>query len=183
MTKRCVLAGALCLACAPQGGAPGRQAKPQELVLADFEGSTDGFRSEERLVFSLSSEEGVARGRQALVVPLPASDYPGIYKEFDTPDWSRYDCLRFDAFNAASRRLSFCVRVDDVESRGYSTRFNKDTGLLLYPGKNSIEIPLAQMARGGVSQRGLDLERVKSINLFLSRPGRPVRLLNIYFLE
>ncbi len=87
----------------------------------------------------------------------------GGYFDCWTPavrDWTGYEFLAVDVYNAANKMLKIGVLVRDSVGDGSSgDRYNGDFQLV--PGTNSIKIPLSGMITGG-SHRVLDLRQVKS---------------------
>ncbi len=146
-------------------------------TIADFEDGVDGFASEAAGTrLSVARSPGILGGKQALRLQLPPGPYPGVYKDLGGADWSGLDVLALDVHNPTKRALVLYLRVDDVKSKGYSTRFNLSPGVDLPPGATTVEIPLALMARASSESRGIDLSQVKAVFFFLNKQTEPVEL-------
>jgi len=124
------------------------------------------------------SDEHAATGRKSLRADLPPAPYPGIGVEFKTPqDWSKCQAFRFRVFNASGGPVTVCVRVDDAESRDFSTRYNNDMDPhRLAPGDNEVEVPIAALRQGGFLSRGLDVSRIRTLRVFSVERKSPVTL-------
>ena len=124
------------------------------------------------------SDEHAASGRKSLRADLPPGPYPGIGIDFKTPqDWSRCQALRFRVFHAAGGTVTVCVRVDDADSKDFSTRYNNDMDPhRLVAGDNEVEVPIAALRQGGFLSRGLDVSRIRTIRVFSIGVKSPVTL-------
>ena len=139
------------------------------------------------------SQERARDGRAALSVTLPKASpmnkYPGMFSLNFPSDWSS-----FRAFSAAiyldepehetlrekkqDRRekilgketpVLFCVRIDDINSTSYATRFHLND-VLLRPGWNDVAIPLDDI------RRVLDVKHITNVIFFLNEPKERARL-------
>ena len=139
------------------------------------------------------SQERARDGSAALSVTLPKvspmNKYPGIFSLNFPNDWSS-----FRAFSAAiyldepehetlrekrkDRRekisgnetpVLFCVRIDDINSTSYATRFHLND-VLLRPGWNDVAIPLDDI------RRVLDVKHITNVIFFLNEPKERARL-------
>jgi hypothetical protein len=133
-----------------------------------------GFESEAELA-GLSSEAGAplqrtaerhTEGAYALQTTLPPGPYPGLSIPVP-PDWRAYEALKFDLW---CQRHSFLgIRIDDVNSVDYHTRFNQD-GSVVRQGWNHIQVPLDEVAKA------IDLGRVRALVIFLLQVAEPTTL-------
>ena len=123
-------------------------------------------------------DEHPASGRRSLRADLPPGPYPGIGMDFATPqDWSACQALRFRVFNASGGPVTACVRVDDADSRDFSTRYNNDMDPhRLAAGDNEVEVPIAALRQGGFLARGLDVSRIRTVRVFCIDLKSPVAL-------
>lgn len=107
----------------------------------------------------------VFAGTGALRVELTTSQYSGIGLNHFPRDWSDYEAISMQVFNAAHELLSLRIRIHDVHhTHDYDDRFN--TGFMLEPGWNDLRISLAEVA-SGPKDRQLDLTRVGGLGLFV----------------
>jgi hypothetical protein len=91
-----------------------------------------------------------------------AIDFRNLY-----PNWRNYSTLSIDMDVLNNLPFQLTVRVHDKAhlkgSQPYSDRFNKQFDL--YPGRNTIEIPLREI-ESGPTKRLMDLSRVDGLVLF-----------------
>lgn len=140
----------------------------------DADRMINGFESEADLV-GLSSEAGAplqrsaerhTEGEFALQTTLPPGPYPGLSCPVP-PDWRPYEALKFDLW---CQRNSFLgIRIDDVNSVDYNTRFNQDGGVVRQ-GWNRIQIPLDEVAES------IDIGRVRALIIFLAQVAEPTSI-------
>jgi hypothetical protein len=123
-------------------------------------------------------DEHPASGHKSLRADLPPGPYPGIGMDFATPqDWAACQALRFRVFNASGGPVTVCVRVDDADSKDFSTRYNNDMDPhRLAPGANEVEVPIAALRQGGFLSRGLDVSRIRTVRVFSIALKSPVAL-------
>jgi len=94
--------------------------------------------------------------------------YPGFSMVKPPKDWSQYEVLSIVVWSSSA--IPFAVRVDDEESKGYATRYNKEMNIA--EGRSLIQIPLADV------KKSIDLKRIRNVIFFLSSPPPG---LTIYF--
>ncbi|GEM_PF-1936696 len=138
-----------------------------DLILADFESSTDGWQGSDGASVALSKDQAT-RGGGSLKVDLNPGPYPGVGAEFATPqNWSGYLAMRCSIFNASSQTIALNVRADDAASRDYATRYNGDMyPYKLAPGANEVEVTIAALRQGTFLSRGLDVTAIKRVRFF-----------------
>jgi hypothetical protein len=121
--------------------------------------------------------EAVTSGKQALqVVFHKGIEYPGIAANFQAgfpSDWRGYDYLRLDAYNPGSKPVSFGLRIDDAQSKGYPSRYNG--GATLRPGPGTVELYLSSLKVEDGS-RNVDLAHITAFMLFFVSPKEDVTL-------
>jgi len=124
------------------------------------------------------ADEHPAGGRRSLRADLAPGPYPGIGIDFKTPqDWSKCQAFRFRVFNATGGPVAVCVRVDDADSKDFSTRYNNDMDPhKLAPGDNEVEVPIAALRQGGFLSRGLNVDRIRTIRVFSIGTKNPITL-------
>lgn len=134
----------------------------------------NGFETDADLV-GLSSEAGAplqrsaerhTEGEYALQATLPPGSYPGLSLPVP-PDWRAYEALKFDLW---CQRDSFLgIRIDDVNSVDYHTRYNQD-GSVVRQGWNHIQVSLEEVAKS------IDIGRVRALVIFLLQVTEPTTL-------
>lgn len=149
------------------GGAMAQEAIGEK-VIAGFEDGADLKLIElgDGARMTLSTARAKA-GKQSLKVSLPPGEYPGFTVKLKDPDWSGYKFFRVRVYSPI--KVGFAIRVDDVNSRNYATRFNYDSAELL-PGWNLFQIPLSTI------EKKIDVRNVKLIVMFLLNSPEPVDL-------
>ncbi|MBN1808030.1 MAG: hypothetical protein JW909_03115 [Planctomycetes bacterium] len=87
--------------------------------------------------------------------------YPGITT---TPpaDWTPYEVLSFVVW--APSAVDVLIRIDDVHSRNYTTRYNH--GIKVEKGRTLIQIPVKDIGKS------IDVGKVKMLILFTSSPPK-----------
>ncbi len=114
-------------------------------------------------------------GRAARLLYGPA-EHPGLAISGPWPDWSGYRELSFLVYSECPETVMLTLRIHDAQHNNkYEDRFN--TRLEIHPGLNPIEVPLSAV-REAPRGRQMDFRRIRSVFLFMSRPGRPF---NLYF--
>jgi hypothetical protein len=96
---------------------------------------------------------------------------PAWYSDFllkePYPDWSGYQSLSMQFYNAQRAQLRVSIRIHDWwHNDEYGDRFNRT--LLLRPGYNWILIPLEDV-RSAPENRDMDMTRIAAVQLFTSR--------------
>jgi len=110
------------------------------------------------VVLSVTTD-GVTDGKRALKMLLKEHQWPGAYTEtLATRDWSTYAELQLDVTVKAP--ISLAVRIDDVKSTDYESRFQLSVDL--DEGKNTVKVILDDVAEM------IDLKKVKRLTLFSS---------------
>lgn len=123
------------------------------------------------------SADHATEGKQSLRIDLVAGAYPGFGLDLKGDDWSSYDALRFSVFSEAKDAQWVSIRIDDVSSRGYGTRYNLEdraVAVRLQPGANEVELTLASMKQGTPESQGLDVRQVKVLRVFIGGLKQPV---------
>jgi len=109
-------------------------------------------------------------GEFSLRVVLPPGKYPGVAFKNLKGDWTNYDYFKLDVFNPADNIITLHVRIDDHKSGlEYANRF--DQNYFLEPGKSTVSILLKKM-RTNFSKRGLDLNKIKKLIIFIPQNGQ-----------
>ncbi len=146
-------------------------------VLADFESSLEVSRWSGEAVYELSRDH-VAHGQSALKIRLDAnrdgaSRYSGLKMNYLMRDWSGYQSLLMEVFNAEEEAFEVTVRIHDkLHRRGdqpYNDRFNRRFQLM--PGWNLLAIPLGEVKDSPVA-REMDISAIESIGLFTGTSGQ-----------
>ncbi|MBM3320849.1 MAG: hypothetical protein FJY73_09265 [Candidatus Eisenbacteria bacterium] len=141
-------------------------ARERPLVLYDFETEKDLDRISWACHdhFSLT-DEWSASGLRALRCELPRATYPGVrFLDFEN-DWRGFEALALAVRNEGAETIELVVRVDDRDSgEEFGNRYNGSFSL--FPGENSIRIPLEKIRRGPAS-RALDLSHIDQFLIFL----------------
>lgn len=133
----------------------------QELKIVDFESTEELALVEPSGAAKLElADKPIKSGRKSLRVVLPGGQYPGISITIRDGNWFGYDVLRIRVYSP--RRIAFGIRVDDVNSRNYATRFNLETEV--YPGWNLFQIPTPD-----IGER-IDITKVRRLVLFGMKP-------------
>lgn len=172
----CIVAALIAAGCHQTGTAtathPAAQSKnahasTPEVILADFESSTDGWQGSDGGSVTLSNDHAT-HGGGSLKVDLNPGPYPGVGAEFATPqDWSGDLAVRCSIFNASLQTVALSVRADDAASHDYATRYNGDMyPYKLAPGPNEIEVTIAALRQGSFLSRGLDVTAIKRVRFF-----------------
>lgn len=99
-------------------------------------------------------------------IVLGAGGYGGIYSYRQPKDWSAYEVLSFVVWSPDRRGLG--IRVDDENSKNYTTRYNGDA--TLEAGRNLIQIPIQQM------KAVINPAKVKSMGIFVTDPPKGLTL-------
>ena len=178
-TLCCVLLG-LMTACFAAGcasaGVSGPVGEKGVVILGDFEdGSTNDWAAGGDTTLSVSLDHPT-RGNKALKAEFGTTGYPGIGLTLKDADWSKYAALRLSVFNPSTTHQKLAVRIDDLASTDYGTRYNLDSGLPLRPGLNELEVTVASLKIGTLLSRGLDVRRIRQVRFFMSGLKKPVTL-------
>lgn len=90
-------------------------------------------------------------------------NYPGFALPKPPADWSSYAEFSFEIWSPVA--VSMELRIDDVSSRGYSTRFNYS--FKVTKGRNLVQVPIDKI------RRSVNVSQIKFVELFMVRstPG------------
>jgi hypothetical protein len=142
---------------------------PQELVLCDFEVTSDFSNWYWRDIVMESSEEHVYRGRHSAKVTYKAnSGMPSLILEEHNlgpageKDWSNFKLFKFTVFNPQDFGLSMHLKIKDKAGR-YIDRI-----LNLKEGKNNVVLNLENVGQF------IDLANIIYLNLYFIQPGREI---------
>ncbi len=151
-----------CYACgAAIDSATGRAERLAPRVLASFEGERPEFSGAE--VVSLHATDG---SKSLKLV----KGYSSLDK---TDDWSGYDYLKADIFNAGSQPAKLYVEIRDDKTTGYWTRVNYITAVP--QGKSTVIVPTAIYV-GEKSRPGRMLDKSRITRLVFGIAGAPTEL-------
>ncbi|HUW57743.1 MAG TPA: DUF5060 domain-containing protein [Planctomycetota bacterium] len=147
-----------------------RPGETESRVLFSFEDGVNPFSAEEdvkdAVEMSVVAEAGKATtGARSLRVVLKPHDWPGINTTRIPADWTQYEALRFDV--TADQDMTLAVRIDDVDTKDYSTRYNS-RGSFVTKGRNTVTVWLSDVATG------VDPKKIKAVYLFSMGVGRPM---------
>lgn len=154
-----LLASSVCLA----GPAP-----DDAFLLSGFEpGGPDWAQGAGRVV-----EEHATEGAHARRVENSPTDYVSfqITDGAALRPFKDYDVLRVDIFNPQEKPVLFTLRIDDVQSKDYGSRFNND-GCVAAPGKSTLEVDLTGLtrsnARNFAEKQKLDVAQLRLVGIAL----------------
>ena len=145
-------------------------------ILADFESQDDldVFAPVDNLAASLTTEHATHGSRAVLLAYPRGAQYPGL--KWENPradgmqDWSAYDRLKVDLFNASGRQAEIVIKLKS----GNGAQFNHP--VILAPNEaRTVEVPLGQ-----VRARGLDLGQISYVNFFMYQPAEETRIFMDY---
>ena len=97
---------------------------------------------------------------QMMKVEFDRGGYPGFRFNQPPRDWSNYEALRFVVH--APSPITLHIRIDDANSKGYDTRYNRT--FALNQGANLCQIETADIGRV------LNLKSIRMLLFFLSSP-------------
>jgi hypothetical protein len=106
-------------------------------------------------------------GARCLKMVLRPHDWPGMNTKELPADWSSYEALRFDV--TAEQDMPLAVRIDDVNSKDYASRFNGPKSYLT-KGRNTVTVWLSDAADA------IDLRQVKGLYIFSMGVQQPLTL-------
>ena len=159
---------------APAATVPDCPPATEEKVLADFEdGKTEGWQTEYDVKMSVE-ESDKAHGKKWLNVELSGDNWPGARFVAPPGDWLAWRALRVSMYNPTDRVVQVSLRIDDVDSLDYQTRFNWERGINLRPGANQVEVSTAALRMGSGTSRGLDVGHITLVSFYRTFPGGPV---------
>jgi len=100
--------------------------------------------------------------------------YPGISFPYIYGDWSGYSTLTFAVYSEQNKTEVLHLRIHDTQhNQKYSDRYNQ--AIIIAPGLNVIEIDLNKI-KNSPKSRELDLSRIATIGLFMTKLKDPVTL-------
>ncbi len=143
---------------------------PQSLLLASFEdGKVNPISPAENVKVV---QEHATDGKYALKIDKD-------YLSWDTPqNWSGYDFIKLDAYNASTEPVQFYFEVRDKATTDYWTRVNYNT--VIPPGQSTVVIPtdlyVGEKSRPG---RPLDKTNITRVAMGIGSPKAPVFFDNI----
>lgn len=154
-------------------------------LIADFESGLHVMpmmvRSGSALRFTRPNEFQLGNGeycQEVLLRPSRRVPYPTWQLEEPYPDWRGYDSLVFQIFLQDSTSRTIWLRINDrLHNSHPSDRFNHQFELL--PGQQHIAISLEDI-RLAPQKREMNLERMRSIRLFLTPHDSDIRFLLDY---
>ncbi len=103
---------------------------------------------------------------KACKVVMEGGGFGGIYSFRQPKDWSAHEVLSFVVWSPDRRGLG--VRVDDENSKNFTTRYNGE--VTLEEGRNLVQIPLQELAKV------INLTKIKSMGIFLYEPPKGITL-------
>ena len=142
---------------------------PQEVILFDFETDAEIYKFQWKCytLFSLENDH-VSHGVKSLKLQLFPSTYPGLSTKSFMRDWSNYNKLSIDIYNAHHTSAGIGVRIDDEEDYpNFNNRYSKK--FVVNPGLNQLHIPLHSLKTNG-TQRPLNVKNIKRLFIFMSHP-------------
>lgn len=139
-------------------------------LLADFEspaemvlwGNPQVGRAFTRNLTLRRSSLQAARGKCSLHLTAQSANRFGVYFRQDGADWSAFDVLAFDVFNAGAR-FDLAVSIDDGGPGGVA-RDRPAALLAIPPGWTHCRLPL-RATSSDPKARSLDLRRVSTLGL------------------
>jgi len=91
-----------------------------------------------------------------LKVVYEGGDCPGIGLPKPPADWSPYEVFSFEVWSPANASME--LRVDDANSKGYTTRLNYP--FRISKGRNLVQVPIDKI------RRTVDVRQIKLVKLF-----------------
>ena len=125
--------------------------------------------------------ENASHGTHAFKVTNPGEGYTGIritdremLKKFKD-----YVLLKADVYNPQDRVVSYALRVDDTQSKGYGTRYN-DENFVAPPGRSMLELNITSLLRSSSknfsARDRLDVAQLTLVNVFMGPKKEPTTL-------
>lgn len=90
------------------------------------------------------------------------------------PDWTGYETISFEIFNAEAERVRMTFRIDDIH-HNYTNEDRLDYRYWAEPGHNKITIPLT-VVRDAPENRETDMENIKDIMWMAHQVETPKRI-------
>ncbi len=150
---------------------------PTEPFILSFEKKVEvplNWRSNGRLIQLGPSKQYATHGEHSLQVDLPrklpGNQYPGILSHTFPRDWSNYTQFSADIYYDSREKdtVMLGVRIDDMTSSSYESRFNWE--IELKPGTNKIRIPIETITNA------IDITRIQVVYIFLEEPKKRTTL-------
>jgi hypothetical protein len=159
---------------APKAAAPAEDV----FVLADFEpGSNDLAKS----TGGTKVKEHATRGEYALKMDSNGTDMATLFVDDGAAlrKFKDYPLLKIDVFNPQAQPVHCGARVDDGTSKDYGSRYNDD-GLVVAPGKSTIEINLTGLTKSNSrnfdQRERINLATLRLVAIWISPVGKPLTL-------
>ena len=144
--------------------------------LTGFEDDADVLPWKLQGARAVRANQHATQGRHALQVTLLPGRYPGLLLDRGSPlltGWYDYDLARLDVFNPQSQAVPVTVRIDDLQSVNFGSRYNE--GFVMRPGKNTVELPLRRLQTSD-RKRNLDHSQLSRFMIFASDAQSPITL-------
>ena len=128
--------------------------------------------------YSGLSDKHTVNGKSSLKVILAKKQYPGIGLSREqlisknATDWSGHAVLKFAVF--ASHKVSLNIRVDDMKSVGFNSRYNNET-LVINKGMNYVQLQMSDIGKY------IDISDIKLLKLFINKPEEEITFYIDYF--
>ncbi|MBE7464743.1 MAG: DUF4091 domain-containing protein [Planctomycetes bacterium] len=140
------------------------QAAESPLIAGDFESGS--FKPFDGKGGAQIVSEHAPQGAKALKLPAgawqhadPASGLPA--------DWSKFDLVKFEAFNPGTKTVKLNLQLRDAKDQGYWSWHNRYLALL--PGANTVQFAVADLWRGEILRNdmggSLDPRAITALNL------------------
>ena len=144
-------------------------------LLANFESTYQLTRWDANLAELAYSDLHVSKGLRSLRVVFSPGKYPDISLQHFVTDWSEFNFIEFDLYNAQSSNLEINLKVYDKahihNGYNFSDRFNKE--ILLKPGWNHISVSVSEVFNAP-KNRIMNSTEVKSFSLFVEQTNVPL---------
>ena len=116
------------------------------------------------------SKRHATHGIYALKLNLPHTEYPGIHSINFPKDWKGYNRFSADIFyeDSGIEQVTLVVRIDDIHSDSYHTRFH--SSFILNHGQNKVQVPIEKI------KTKIDISSVFDVYIFLMEPEGPTTI-------
>jgi len=121
-------------------------------------------------------------GQHAFKVTNVGKGYTGIgiTSRETLEKFKDYVLLKIDVYNPQDRVVSYALRVDDVRSKGYGSRYN-DEHFVAPPGRSMLELNITSLLRSSSknfhARDKLDVSNLTLVNVFMSPQRQPTSLI------